>query len=637
MKKDQQFFFAENIEINRANRAAWVEDNFSVANQPSESQVPGFMSLSLSEKKLTWLFLLLAGGLGLLLFKAFYLQIIRGDYYFSLAENNRLRIEYTKAPRGIIYDRNGQQLVQNVFGFSLLVIPAQLPADETEKNQILTAVSRLAGVDLEEIKTRIAGAHEFYYQPILIKTGIGYEQAMALYIAAADLPGLTLDADFWRKYPYPESLSHLLGYVGKIDAAEYAANQDTYLFNDNIGKAGLEETYESYLNGRHGQKKIEIDALGREKKIVSQTQFIAGDGLLLALDVGLQEKIFNILKAKAPNGRAAVVVSNPQNGEILALVDYPSYDNNLFSPSISVEEYEKLLADSNQPLFSRSIFGEYPSGSTIKPVLAAAALQEEIIDSKTIINSVGGINVGQWFFPDWQAGGHGATNVIKALAWSVNTFFYYIGGGFGDFKGLGIERIIKYFKLFGLGQPTGIDLPGERSGFVPSPEWKESVRNEVWYIGDTYHLSIGQGDLLVTPLQINNYTSAIANGGKLLVPQLATGIIRADGSREIFSVKIIRENFISAANLAIVREGMRATVLSGSARSLSALPVAVAGKTGTAQWSSTKPNHAWFTGFAPYDSPNFCLTVLVEEGGEGSAIAVPIAKEIMNYWFSQPR
>ena len=635
MKKNDQFFIVENIDLSKKNSANWVEDSFAAENNLTSVDNAGFMGLSLPLAKLKLFYLFIFLGLVILLARSFYLQIISGNSYFSLAENNRIKTEYNKASRGIIFDRNGKQLVQNIFGFSLSIAPSQLPAEDAKREKVLAEASRISGVSIEEIKNKIKDAQQFYWQPLLIKNGIDYEQAMSLKIMSDDLPGLILDTDSWRKYPYPESFSHILGYVSKINAQEYEASQDKYLLNDNIGKNGLEKTYETYLKGQHGQKKIEVDALGREKKIISQTTFIPGDSLILSIDADLQERIFSILKEKIPGRKATVIVSNPQNGEILALVDYPSYDNNLFGEGISTEDYNKLLTDENKPLFTRSIFGEYPSGSTIKPVMASAALEEKIIDKNTTVNSTGGIKVGAWFFPDWKAGGHGVTNVTKALAQSVNTFFYYIGGGYGNFKGLGMENIVKYFKLFGLGEKTGIDLPGERSGFVPTPQWKQDNRHEVWYIGDTYHLSIGQGDLLVTPLQVNNYTVAVANGGRLLVPRLGAGVVHPDKTKEVFPTKIIRENFVSAETLKIVREGMRETVVSGSARSLSTLPVEAAGKTGTAQWHTDRPNHAWFTGFAPYNDPNFCITVLVEEGGEGSSISVPIAREIMAYWFNK--
>lgn len=631
--KNNLFFESRNINLERKSSSRWVEDSFGSPSPISAVDGAGFLSLSLADKRIRFFYLLLLLGLAVLFAKCFYLQVLRGGYYFSLAEENRTKIEYTKADRGIIYDRNGEALVQNVFGFSLTIVPADLPKDSSKRSDVINTAAYLAGITAQEIEDRLKDSSKYYYQSIVIKTGIGYEQAMYLKIISAEMPGVYLDIDSWRQYVAGPSWSHLLGYVGKINAEEYEKNNDTYLLSDNMGKAGLEKQYESRLKGVHGQKKIEVDALGREKKIISETNYVTGDSLILSVDSALQKKIYEILQAKAKDSRASVVISNPQTGELLAMVDYPSYDNNLFAAGIKSDDYKKLLEDPNKPLYTRSILGEYPSGSTIKPTIAAAALQEKIITKNTTVNSSGGLRVKEWFFPDWKAGGHGTTNVVKAIAQSVNTFFYYIGGGYGDFEGLNIDRLDKYFALFGLGEKTGIDLPGEHGGFLPTPAWKEEVKKEPWYIGDTYHVSIGQGDLLVTPLQVNAWTATIANGGRYLRPHLALGVVHPDGSKELFPPQVIRENFISSTNISIVREGMRETVISGSARSLSDLKVAVAGKTGTAQWNTTKPNHAWFTAFAPYDRPTFAVTVLVEEGGEGSSIAAPIAKEILQYWF----
>ena len=265
-------------------------------------------------------------------------------------------------------------------------------------------------------------------------------------------------------------------------------------------------------------------------------------------------------------------------------------------------------------------------------------MEEGVINENTSFLSTGGLRIGEWFFPDWKAGGHGTTNVRSAIAFSVNTFFYYIGGGYGDFKGLGLTGLVKYSKLFGLGDLTGIDLNGEAAGFVPTSAWKETTKNEPWYIGDTYHFAIGQGDVLVTPLQVANYTAALANGGILYQPHLVSKILDSNNQvvQEILP-KVIRKDFISAQNMNIVREGMRQTVVSGSGRYLNSLPVSAAGKTGTAQWSSKKANHAWFIGFAPYENPELAITVLVEEGVEGSTIAVPIAYDIFNWYFSNKK
>ncbi|MBI3626654.1 penicillin-binding protein 2, partial [Candidatus Uhrbacteria bacterium] len=251
----------------------------------------------------------------------------------------------------------------------------------------------------------------------------------------------------------------------------------------------------------------------------------------------------------------------------------------------------------------------------------------------TTVNSVGGLHVNQWFFPDWKIGGHGYTNVTKALAWSVNTFFYMLGGGYQNFRGLGVSKIIRYAKSFGFGSPLGIDLPGERPGFLPTPEWKEQTQQEPWYIGDTYHLAIGQGGLLVTPLQLTVATAAVANGGTVYKPHLVRAF-KTETSTTPVNPEILSHDFIAPANLAVVRQGLRETVTYGSARVMSSLPVAVAGKTGTAQWNTHKDPHAWFVGFAPYANPEIVITVLIEEGGEGSTVSVPVAQDFLSWYFN---
>ncbi|MFA5894093.1 MAG: penicillin-binding protein 2, partial [Candidatus Margulisiibacteriota bacterium] len=459
-------------------------------------------------------------------------------------------------------------------------------------------------------------------------------------LKAADWPGVVLTSRSGREYHLPSlSTSHLLGYTGKISEAELANAGGEYQMIDYLGKSGVEYFWENELKGVAGIKQIEVDALGREKKILNSQKAIDGHSLLLSLDSEAQAKLEELLSAtlaKARLKRGSAIVLDPNNGEVLAMVSLPTYDNNLFARGITGDEYKALLDNPDHPLFNRAVSGEFPSGSTIKPVMAAAALEEGVINEHTTVLSTGGISVGPWFFPDWRAGGHGSTEVKKALAQSVNTFFYYIGGGYQGFKGLGVERIVRYEKMFGLSEQTGIDLPAEATGFLPSMEWKEKVKGEKWYIGDTYHLSIGQGDLTVTPLQVADYTAVFANGGKLYRPHLVKAIL-SNEDKIATPVEIIpvRADFIKPENINIVREGMRQTVTTGSARSLSAVPVPVAGKTGTAQWSSKAPNHAWFTGFAPFDRPQVVITILIEEGGEGSTIAAPIARDFLTWYFNR--
>jgi penicillin-binding protein 2 len=333
--------------------------------------------------------------------------------------------------------------------------------------------------------------------------------------------------------------------------------------------------------------------------------------------------------------KGSAVVLNPSNGEVLALLSLPAFDNNLFARGISQADYARLIVGDERPLFNRAIGGEFPPGSTFKMTLAVAALQEKIISENTDFLSSGGLRINQWFFPDWKAGGHGQTDVKKAIAQSVNTFFYYIGGGYDDFVGLGADKIVKYGERFGFGQQTGIDLSGEANGFLPSKEWKFEVKKEKWYIGDTYHLSIGQGDMLATPLQIAAYIGFFANGGSLYRPHLVKQIKnQANEIVDEIKTETVRKDFIDSANVNIVRQAMRQTVLDGSARRLGALKESSAGKTGTAQWSSKKDPHAWYTGFAPYENPEIAFVFLVEEGKDGSAITVSIAHDFLEWYFA---
>ena len=639
----------------------WMEDSFLFGEQDKE-----VLKRTFDFEKNRNIIIVLIFSFLLLFFRLFWLQIVRGSDYRLLAEGNRIRVENVEPRRGIIYSSNMTPLVKNEANFVLYLTPIDLPKDEVDRDEIIrklanilsnlensTSSSEKSGLLVSndspyfyEIKNQLNkieyGSLESY-RPLFLMDNIDYNSAISIYLAAEEMPGVSISVKMRRKYLSSEdnllSLSHFLGYIGKISEKDLTIFGDEYSSIDYIGKSGLEYFYENELKGIKGKKNIEVDALGREKKIVSQVNPEDGRDLVLSIDVDLQKKSEEILKKYLSDNdmdRASVVALNPNNGEILALISWPSYDNNIFSKGISQTDYENLTNDTNKPLFNRAISGTFPSGSTLKPTLAAAALEEKIITANTTVMSTGGINVGAWFFADWKAGGHGLTNVRKAIAESVNTFFYYIGGGYNDFKGLGIDKIDEYLLLFGLSQQSGVDLPQEGSGFIPSPEWKKETQGETWYIGNTYNVSIGQGDILVTPLQVANFTAFFASNGKLYRPHLVKSILQ-DNNEVLRNIEpeIIRENFISSENITIVREGMRQTIESGSARRLNSLPVKVAGKTGTAQWGVDKDNHAWFTSFAPYDNPEIVLTILVEEGIEGSGIATSIAGEILNWYFTK--
>lgn len=626
----------------------WAEETFA-ENSPGKDTV----GKSFDFGKVPKLFFVFLFFLLILLGRVAWLQIARGDYYYDLAEGNRIRIERIEAKRGVIYDRLGRPLVRNTANFLLYFIPADLPKDKEEKNKIIKRISEiLENISYDEIQNILSKVKQNTleaYQPLFVADNIAYEKAMLLYLESDNMSGVILsnktrreyamvDSDFCRSAGDCLSLSHILGYTGKINDRELSEFGSEYLPIDYIGKMGIEYFWENELKGVSGQKQIEVDALGKEKKIINQEPGEDGHNLVLSLDSDLQIKLEEIIMENLKRlklSKSAAVVLDPNNGEILAMVSTPSYDNNTFARGITAQEYQELDSNLDNPLFNRCISGEYPSGSIFKPIVSAAALEEGLINENTSFNSVGGIRIGEWFFPDWLAGGHGTTDVRRAIAESINTFFYYIGGGYQDFAGLGVDRISQYGKLFGLGSQLGVDLAGEASGFLPTKKWKEETKGENWYIGDTYHLAIGQGDILVTPLQAATFTAVFANGGDLYRPHLVSRILNSDDQNiAVIENFPTRSGFISDYNIEIVRQGMRRTVTAGSARSLQSVPVAVAGKTGTAQWSSQKNTHAWFTGFAPYDNPEIVITILIEEGGEGSDTAVPIAKEFLEWYFN---
>jgi len=619
-----------------------IDENFFYDNNhktaPKEDNSE-FLGKHLSEKKIELFQALIFIGLFLLLSQAVYLQIFKGQYYQQLAETNRIKEKSLPAARGLIYDKNNQPLIKNLPIFDALILPKDLKLNQSERQAQLQKISQTLNLPENQINDLLAKYPNNFKYLLPVKENIDYEEAVLLKIKAEQIPGLYIETRDQRQYFYPVEFSHIIGYQGKIAEDELKEkSQGNYSLNDYIGKTGLELSYEPILRGKFGKEGVEVDALGHEKMVLYHEEPENGKNLVLSIDSNVQKKVRNILNNQLKRfnkKRGAVVMLNPQTGEILALVSLPDYDANQFAQNISIDDYKKLIANEDKPLFDRAIKGEYPSGSTIKPVVAAGALEEGLITDKTTVNSTGGLWLYErWFFPDWSASGHGLTNVYKAIAWSVNTFFYMIGGGYEDFKGLGIEGLEKYMKFFGLGEKTGIDLPGEATGLVPNPAWKKEVKNEDWYIGDTYHLAIGQGDILVTPLQVANYTAVFVNGGKLLRPHLVKEIISNEGEKKEITPEIIRENFISPNNLEIVKKAMRQTVTLGSAQSLNDLNVAVAGKTGTAQWNNDKSPQAWFTGFAPYDNPEVVITVLVEEGGEGSIVCVPITYEILNWYFN---
>lgn len=604
------------------------------------------------------------------------LQIVEGERYRVLADRNRFRLVPIEAARGVIYDRQGRILARNIPSFSVTIIPAYLPEDEQGEMAVLSRLSTLLGIPTSTVtasagssagrglKEIIDEAREAApYRPITIKTNVDRETVFLIEEGHLDLPGVLVEIDPIRQYPSGELMSHIIGYIGPIpsEQVEAYAERGYDPHSDKVGLTGVELTFEEELRGSKGYKYIEVDVAGREVRAVGDPQPpTPGHNLILTIDLELQQFVEEALRRgmeQAGSESGVAIAMNPQTGEILSLVSLPSYDNNLFASGISPEDWARLTEDPRKPLVNHAITGQYPPGSTFKIVPAAAALEEGVINKRTTLTCQGTLWLPNKYFPDdpklaqpfycWihkYGQGHGALNVFQAIAQSCDIFFYQITGGYKEFQGLGLERLAEYAHSFGLGQPTGIDLPGEAAGLVPTQKWKRINYAESWATGDTYNLAIGQGFILVTPLQLLNATAAVANGGTLYRPQIVYQVTDADG-RVIrsFAPEVIRQVPVSEENLAVVREGMRMAVEWGTARRAKLPGIEVAGKTGSAEYPGPPvddeghlPTHAWFTAFAPVENPEIALVIFVAGGGEGSTIAVPIAAEILRYYFGLP-
>lgn len=576
------------------------------------------------------------------------LEIVDGRHNFALAEEHRLRLEVLRAPRGVIYDRNHQIIARNLANFDVTVMPAELPRKASDRMVLYAKLAPLVGQPASSIAALAEAKGLDYTQPVLVVQSLPRDQALVLDEQVSAFSGFSLDANPIRQYLNPSTLSAMIGYTGRVSEDDLKTDS-SYGPTDYIGKSGIEASYEDKLRGTDGHQQIEVDASGRPTKVLASVEPVSGNDLVLTIDEGLQQKLtdaINAVLAKTGTARAAAVAIQPQTGEVLAAVNAPGYDNNLFAHGISSADYARLNNDPNHPLFNRDIAGTYPSGSTIKPFMAAAALQEGIITSDTIINDTGKIQIQNQYNPSivytffgWDHNGLGPLNVINAIKYSSDIFFYTVGGGFGNIRGLGITKMAQYLSKFGFGSKTGIDVGGERAGLVPTPDWKSKVQGESWYDGDTYNVSIGQGNFLTTPLQLAMATAAIGNGGTVYQPHLVKQVNTPEGEViQTNQAKVLASNFISSANIAVAEAGMRAVLEGGTGDYIQRyISVPVAGKTGTAETGpdpSVNIPDAWFTAYAPADHPTIAIAILIENAGEGATFAAPVARDTLSWYFS---
>jgi penicillin-binding protein 2 len=627
-----------------------VEDNPTYSNPGFHLPVQEMEDVVEEDQRptppLTGVFLLVMVCITVLAVQCFRLQVTQGSTNRALAEGNSVRLLTTKADRGLITDIGGTVLAQNNRQLALAINPQTLPAKKADREPVYALLKEKAGID-EKTIALIENTRGQNPEIFPIKTNLSKDESLLYKEWFSSTPGIVIQEVPIRKYANLPSMGQILGYVGQVSEEDL---KNGYTRDQLIGKSGLELQYDTVLTGTPGRQKAEVNAFGEVVRTLStgeESQPQPGETIKLSIDSRLQTIVADALKNELDRRKkkfgefkdlgASAVVLDPNTGAVKAMVSLPDYDANWFAQGITNTQYKELSENPANPLMNRTIHGQYPSGSVIKPLIAGAALQAGTITDRTSVVTPEAIYIGDFRFPDWKL--HGQTNVRKAIAESNNIFFYALGGGWKEknIKGLGIEGLNEWLGKYGLGSKTGVDLPAEQGGLLPTPEWKEEVVGEPWYIGDTYYASIGQGFTLTTPLQMAASTAAIVNGGTVWKPRLAWSTTSvATGKETLLPSTPITKDFISPENMKIVREGMRQTVESGSARPLNGLKVASAGKTGTAEFGSKGQYHAWYTGFAPYDNPEVVFSILIEGGGDSYQSSVPVAEEILRNYYNDP-
>lgn len=575
----------------------------------------------------------------IIIFAVFFFRVtvfnfFNSSLYQSRALSNAGQRTILKAPRGIIYDRFGSPLMTNDPSFDLVVNLSELFKDRENIGNSLSEVSKIIEFDADLVKQEIMASDLEHQSDYIISKNLSVSQALG--IKNLNLKAFLIQNNYSRKYFDPEAFSHVTGYVGLVSRKDLDKNKD-FLINDDIGKSGLEFFYDNYLRGDNGYEVSYKDAQGNiiEKKFEKNS--VSGNNLYTSIDGDLQKFFYKSLSSQLSSlGRNSGVglALNPQTGEVLSLISVPGFNtNNLTSD---------LFIDKSRPTFNRVVSGVYSPGSTIKPLVAFAALEEGVVDALKSVFSAGFIEIPNPYFPDkpsrfvdWKA--HGWVNMYSALARSSNVYFYSVGGGFDDITGLGVDRLKKYWQKFYLDKKTGIDLPGEDFGFLPDPKDKERKTGQIWRIGDTYNVSIGQGDLMITPLELLRYISSIANKGKLPVPFIVKNI--KNSKNEIIYEKIPSFDEVEYKNINNFEEvelGMLDGVKKdyGTAHMLSSVPMTIAGKTGSAQIQNNQKTNAFVVAYTKDLKENIAILVLIEDAREGSMNAVPVAKEVLEWYYN---
>ena len=577
----------------------------------------------------------------ILLLRFFYLQVLKHEYFQTLAESNRIAVVPVVPNRGLILDRNGVVLARNYSGYTLEIASRKVANLEQTINDLSTLVD-IQPKDRKRFKKLLDESRNFDTLPI--RNRLSDEEVARFAAQSYRFPGVEIKARLFREYPYGEGTAHLIGYIGRIndkdvEQLEEDETASNYLGSDYIGKTGIEQSYEKELHGTTGFEQVEVDAGGRAVRSLSRTAPLSGNNLMLTLDAKLQE----IAEQAFGNYRGALVAIDPSNGDILAFVSKPGYDPNLFIDGIDSENWDELNNSPDVPLNNRALRGQYPPGSTIKPFMALAGLFYQRSASYAISDP------GYYTLPgnrhqyrDWKQGGHGSVDMFKSIVVSCDTYYY------GLANELGIDKIHAYLSQFVFGKKTGVDMDGEVPGLLPSQEWKMKRHNQIWYPGDTVSAGIGQGYNLVTPLQLASATATLANDGIAYKPHFVKQVQHPTGDVPQPLPVPILDMHINPEHIDLVKRAMEAVTRPGgtAAGASAGAPYRMAGKTGTAQVIGMKQgekyeankiseynrDHAWFISFAPVEKPRIALAVLVENGGHGGATAAPIARKVLDYY-----
>ncbi len=579
--------------------------------------------------------------LGILVARMYQLQIVEHDIYTTLSDKNRVQVQSVAPPRGLVYDRNEELLAENRPVFGVTLVPERVDGMENTLGK-LSSILSISEEDMERFQRRLREPRR-PFQPLPLRYDLNEQEIASLAVHRHELPGVEVSAELVRYYPHSELTAHALGFVGRINRDELQRiDPINYAGTNYIGKSGIERFYEALLHGQVGYQHVETNARGRTLRVLERQNPVPGEDIQLHLDLRLQRLAHELLDGR----RGAIVAVEPDTGGLLALASVPGFDANQFVTGISVDNYRALSEDLDKPLFNRALRGQYPPGSTLKPMLAVAALDSGATTRDRTIWDPGYFQLqsGGRRYRDWKRSGHGWVDLTDAVAESCDIYFYEIA------VEMGVDTMYEYLAQFGFGEDATLDVSGALSGLLPSRDWKRAVRNEPWYPGDSVNMGIGQGFMLATPLQLATATSLIANRGRWVEPRLLKDI-RGDRSAEEFLPPpdhdpLILKNpddweFV-VDSMAEVMHGTKGTAR-GAARGA---PYRMAGKTGTAQVFSLAEDeeyeeeevrerlrdHALFVGFAPLDDPQIAVAIIVENGGSGSGTAAPVGRALFDAW-----